>query len=248
MLSYSKYNLIDDLTDITANTCDRSGIEKLFSINDISFNNVYYNSNNKDVLRTEIGKLVDEMLLNAGNTFVNIFRGWEGVSYIEMLCDVADKLDIGKDDLEKCNTIDEIDEIILIGTIKKYFKNLSEEERKEIFKKIEDKIGVVDAKKIAEVFMELSPTGLYAILSYVGTQAVRKAILEAMLYFAGRQAALNIARVATLAVPFLNIITGIWLALDISGPAYRKTIPSVILISTLRFSKQIDDVQNSGGF
>lgn len=46
--------------------------------------------------------------------------------------------------------------------------------------------------------------------------------------------AFSAARIALVAVPFLNAIMGAWLIFDISEPAYRKIVPSVLNMAVLR--------------
>ncbi|MUU32146.1 hypothetical protein F7210_07185, partial [Helicobacter pylori] len=40
------------------------------------------------------------------------------------------------------------------------------------------------------------------------------------------------------------IITGVWTAIDIAGPAYRVTIPACIVVTTLRLKAQANEIKN----
>ena len=45
---------------------------------------------------------------------------------------------------------------------------------------------------------------------------------------------ITVTRIATLEISFLNVAMEAWLVFDISGPAYRKIISSVLNIALLR--------------
>ncbi len=69
-------------------------------------------------------------------------------------------------------------------------------------------------------------------LAVIVANAVAKTILGRGLSLAGNQ-------VLTRTLSFLTgpvgwIITGVWTAIDIAGPAYRVTIPACIVVATLR--------------
>ncbi|WP_211239022.1 ubiquinol-cytochrome C chaperone family protein [Desulfonatronum lacustre] len=62
--------------------------------------------------------------------------------------------------------------------------------------------------------------------------AIMKALIGRDLSFAG-----NVALTRTMVIftgPIGWIITGLWTAIDIAGPAYRVTIPAVIQVAALR--------------
>ncbi|GAA7072587.1 hypothetical protein VN0416_08100 [Helicobacter pylori] len=73
-------------------------------------------------------------------------------------------------------------------------------------------------------------------MAVIVANAVAKTILGRGLSLAGNQ-------VLTRTLSFLTgpvgwIITGVWTAIDIAGPAYRVTIPACIVVATLRLKTQ----------
>jgi len=54
---------------------------------------------------------------------------------------------------------------------------------------------------------------------------------------------------AVLTGPIGWVITGLWTAIDIAGPAYRVTIPTVIQIAVLRqqylYKDEVEDIEFS---
>lgn len=181
-------------------------------------------------------ELADHLRRWGSNTLVTwVFRWGDGVNYDEVVRDVADALKV-----ERGPGGDERDvELAIVGKIvQEYLKTASPTEREEI-EKILKQAGA-DATSIASHLAAGGSSFVTLLLSTVGarvTQQVVKAILLRML---SRQAAKEgmkqIARFAALAVPFLNIVMGAWLVLDIAGPAYRKTVPAVVRVALLRLS------------
>jgi len=106
-------------------------------------------------------------------------------------------------------------------------------------KELADSIGLKNTQGLTPQAM----TGMFQAIfkaggfkSYQLTLIIVNAILKAIL---GRGLSLgaNAALTRTMAIltgPIGWVITGLWTAIDIAGPAYRVTIPTVIEIAALR--------------
>lgn len=178
--------------------------------------------------------LIDEICLDGANTIASIFRGWEGVDYGEIVGDVAEQLgiDTGKRSPRK------LELAILEVIIQKYLENASPEERE----KIAEVLGKAGAD--FERFGAAAAKGAFAagalalLIKEIGQKVVAQVVGKIMLRIAGRQAAKEAgkraAQFAGLAIPVLNVVMIGWTIVDIAGPAFRKTVPTVIEIALLR--------------
>ncbi len=188
-----------------------------------------------------------EICLDGANTFASTFRafagdGWarKGVSWEEIVRDVGGKLKVK---LPKDASVPELEQRVLAAVVEKYFESLSEEERAEV----NDQLGqVANGVSVAEATKLLSTRGGAAAL----TVAFRKAILKAstevlkkvLAQVAGKEAAKQATRYAGAVVPGLNILLGAWTVVDLAGPAYRKTIPTVIELALMRLELESEHV------
>ena len=78
----------------------------------------------------------------------------------------------------------------------------------------------------------------YQILVIVAN-ATSKALFGTGLTFAANATLTRVAGVLT--GPIGWIITGLWTAVDIAGPAYRVTIPAVFAVATLRLKSKANE-------
>ncbi len=79
-------------------------------------------------------------------------------------------------------------------------------------------------------------------LALIVANAVIKAIFQRGLSL-GANAALT-RGLSILTGPVGWIVTGVWTAIDIAGPAYRVTIPACIVVATLRLKAQANEIKN----
>ncbi len=82
-------------------------------------------------------------------------------------------------------------------------------------------------------------------LTPIVINAAMKAMIDRGLTFAGNAALTRVAAIMT--APIEWVITGLWTAIDLAGPAYRVTIPAVIQIAFLRqkleYGNLTDEIQ-----
>ena len=169
----------------------------------------------------EIEDLADEIRRDGSNSVFTLFRGGEGVDYDEIVRDVALAMDV--------DFGDEINEIKVENAI---FGKLAESmaETEEGRKEIAEILGKSPSQLAKDGAIKKAIQGA----SYA-------AIRQIMIGFATRTGMKNAARIVGLTIPFLNILFAGWLAFDIAGPAFRKTIPTVIDIAIFRLEYLTND-------
>lgn len=175
--------------------------------------------------------IADELQLNGGNTFANIFRGFQGVEYKEILIDVCNKLKVP---FNKYSDVEVIELCLLQTILINSLEDMSEEELAKLISEMNiPNQGVGKQAMIAAIQIAIKRGGFS---SYKLAVIVANAICKALL---GR--GLSIAANAAL-TRWLSIFAGpigwtavaVWTAIDIAGPAYRITIPAVIQVAYIR--------------
>jgi len=178
------------------------------------------------------------------NSIATMLRGGKGVQYKEVLTDVCDKMKVN---YNKYSSVQKIENNLLMKILIDSIENMSPEELKELA----ESTGVKNTSNITPevmlgVFQAVFRAGGFKSyqLTLIIVNAVMKALFNRGLSFAG-----NAALTRTMAIltgPIGWAITGLWTAIDVAGPAYRVTIPSVIQVAVLRqkflYEKQAEEV------
>jgi uncharacterized protein YaaW (UPF0174 family) len=178
--------------------------------------------------------LVEELRLDGSNTIASVFRGWEGVDYAEMVNDVAEKFDVKTENLP----VETIEREILVTMIRKHYSNASPKEREKLEKILREMGDEYD--DLIKILLKgtLSGAALALLIEQIGVRLVAAAVERIVLQIIGRNAAAGAAEYAAalagFAIPFLNVVLAAWVIIDIAGPAFRKTVPTVIEIALLR--------------
>lgn len=174
--------------------------------------------------------IAEEIQTFGGNSIVNFFRG-EGVHYKEILCDVCDKMKVN---YNKNSDTKVIEQNLLMKILEDAMTNMSEEELKEISKSLELKnTNFTSQAVMASLQIAIKQSGF---LAYKVAVIVANGIAKALLGH-GLKVATNAALTRTISIfagPIGWVITGLWTAIDIAGPAYRVTIPTTIQVAYLR--------------
>jgi len=243
-LEFLKEIKSEDLNDLVETLVyDKDG-EKRYAeeLSDSNAYKVYYPNHTK-----YWEDIVEELQRFGGNSFVNVLRLGEGVLYKEILMDVCDKLKVN---YNKKSNVEKIENNLLMKILEDALDKMSDAERQELAESIGLKnIQDFSAQAMTGIFQAIFRAGGFK--SYQLTLIIVNAILKAIL---GRGLSLgaNAALTRTMAVltgPIGWVITGLWTAIDIAGPAYRVTIPAVIEISALRqkylYADKVDEVSFS---
>ncbi|PDX42423.1 hypothetical protein BB474_00530 [Helicobacter pylori] len=186
-------------------------------------------------------RIAEELQCYGGNSFMNFFRD-EGVLYKEILCDACDHLKVNYNEKSPTSLIEQN---MLSGILQKSLEKMSDEEIRELC----DELGVKNTNKLGKQALSTAALTLFRMggfksyqLALIVANAVIKAIFQRGLSL-GANAALT-RGLSILTGPVGWIITGVWTAIDIVGPAYRVTIPACILVATLRLKAQANEIKN----
>ena len=182
----------------------------------------------------EIAQEIAKQLRKMGsNDIATLFRGGDGIPYEEVVLDVGNKL---KANVNKSNSIEKNEEAILLKMFEDALERMTDEEKKAVFRSmgVSEKdipVGAISAIAIQTFLRTFGGFYIYQI-SVVVANMVSRAILGTGLSFATNAAITR--SVGMLLGPIGWIATGLWMVIDLSGPAFRKTIPAIIHISLLR--------------
>ena len=212
----STQRLIQMLTEV-----DPPSIEKLFMRHGID-------------PRYGVKRLVDEILEDGSNSLLSLI-GFEKKGYAEIVQDVADNLGVPLDDVDKENE-EQIEHAILAILAARYLAENATAPK--IVSTIKEKIGVSplggkaiklllakSKKDQALAFKDMDPQEMLQVLGSILPDQGSK--VEGRIFDA-------IAASTVAGVAFFPVIAAGLLAVRTTGPAYRKTVPSIIAIAFLR--------------
>ncbi len=179
-------------------------------------------------------RIAEELQRYGANSFASVLRGTR-VLYREILCEVCNKLKVN---YNKKSDTTLIEENMLSSILQKSLEKMSDEEIRELghelgMTNIDKVIGENKQVLIASTLTLFRMGGFKSYqLALIVANAVIKAIFQRGLSL-GANAALT-RGLSILTGPVGWIITGVWTAIDIAGPAYRVTVPACVLVATLR--------------
>ncbi len=186
-------------------------------------------------------RIAEELQYYGSNSFASFIKG-EGVLYREILCEACNKLKVN---YNKKSDTTLIEENMLSSILQKSLEKMSDEEIRELC----DELGVKNTNKLGKQALSTAALTLFKMggfksyqLALIVANAVIKAIFQRGLSL-GANAALT-RGLSILTGPVGWIITGVWTAIDIAGPAYRVTIPACIMVATLRLKAQANEIKN----
>ena len=176
-------------------------------------------------------EIAAEIQCFGGNTFANMFRGG-GVPYKEVLCDVCDKMKVN---YNKDSSTKKIEQNLLMKILEDALEKMSPEEIEKLGKELGlENTAKLTSQSLIAVFLAVFRAGGFKSyqLTLIIVNAVLKVLIGRGLPLVGNVILVRIANILT--GPIGWVITGLWTAIDIAGPAYRVTIPAVIQIAYLR--------------
>ena len=177
--------------------------------------------------------IAEEIQLFGGNTLANIMRGFSGVKYREILCDVCDKMKVN---YNKHLKIEHIEEDLLMYILRKALDEMSPEDMKKLGNELGlDNLSIdLSSQAFLGIFQAIFKAGGFK--SYQLTLIIVNAVMKT-LTGKGLKLAANATLTRSMAIltgPIAWAVTGLWTLVDIAGTAYRVTIPAVIQIAYLR--------------
>lgn len=170
-----------------------------------------------------------------GNTFANIFRD-DGPPYKEVVEDVADKINAT---YRKGCSVEELESAVIVKVLGDAWEKMSEAERQALIGacKLSGKAWMAGGSAAAlQAAFLAGGFQSYMILVIVVNAVVRQAI-GVGLVSSGLALATNatLTRAAAVVVgPIGWAVTALITAIQIAGPSYKVTIPSVVYIAFLR--------------
>jgi len=181
--------------------------------------------------RNKAKEITHELRMAGGHDIANLFRS-EGPKYDEIVYDVGKKI---KAEVSESQSVFNNEEAILKKLFADVLDQMTDDEKRELLSSMD--IAEADIPLgasgtiITQIILRTGGFGTYQVAVIVAN-FVARAILGH-----GLTLAANAAITRALAVvigPIGWIATGLWLLYDISGPAYRKTVPCVVHIAMLR--------------
>lgn len=176
-------------------------------------------------------EIAEEIQRFGGNTVSNLIRLGKGVLYREILCDVCDKVKAKYD--KKSNTT-KIEQDLMLHLLESSLEKMSTEEIKAVQEKlgVDSQVELTSKATVAAISALLVANPASSVLLYI---AIGELLVAPFLSTAiGSTAAFLASRAIAAAVPITLAISTIWAIKDISGTAYRVTVPAVIEVALLR--------------
>lgn len=170
-----------------------------------------------------------------GNSFVNLKRG-EGPTYREVVYDVGKKV---KANVQKGASIQDNETAILEVILEKAVDLMSDEEKSKLFEELDFSSSIPRGGITSSALITLFRAGGFKSyqLTVIIANQMAKLILGKSLPFVVNTAIVK--QTSILMGPVGWVISGVWTAVDLSGPAYSVTIPCVIHIAMLRIQQKL---------
>ena len=173
-----------------------------------------------------------ELQCFGANSIVTLFRGGKGVLYEEILEDVCGKSGVK---FEKGSTVKEKENQLILKIIEKSLEKMSGSDRCEFAASLGffDLTTFTSSALLGAAQAAFKDGGYQSYqLTLIVVNAVSNVSLGHGLTLAGNAA---LARAVSICAASISwAVTDLWTVTDIAGPAYRVTIPSVILVAYLR--------------
>jgi uncharacterized protein YaaW (UPF0174 family) len=175
--------------------------------------------------------IAEEIQKFGGNTIANIWRG-TGVLYKEVLTDVCKKLKVN---YNKNSSVERIENNLLMKILEDSLEKMSPKEIKELSTNLGIKnTNTITPEVVLGTFQGIFKAGGFK--SYQMTVIIANSVMKTI-FGRGLSFATNATLTKTMSIvagPIGWVITGVWTTIDVSGPAFRVTIPAVIEIAVLR--------------
>ncbi len=178
-------------------------------------------------------ELLDQIRYNGSNDIARMMRGGTMVDYLKIVRDAAKKMNVmySNDESEEV-----IEKRIFINIFERAWQTMSDKEREPI-KKLFKEQGA-DAQNISKLLIEGTLFDFLPTIGYLVTWNIARivALASAREVGAGALTGFFSEGIGALLIGPIGLIVGVALtaAFDIAGPAYRKTIPTVLQVAYMR--------------
>lgn len=185
--------------------------------------------------RSDAQKIAHYLRKMGSNDIASLFRSGDGVEYEEIVCDVGEKLKVKGVSKDKPVEINE--EFIIQHLFSDALKKMSDEERSALMRSMnlsEKDQGAILAGTLMASQVMLNQFGGFAVyrMSVILANMLARSLMGNGLNFAANAALVR--GVGAFLGPIGWIASGAWLAVEIAGPAFRKTVPAIVHIAMLR--------------
>src|SRR5437667_10195018 len=174
-----------------------------------------------------------ELQCFGANTFATLARGGRGKPYRKILIRVCKKKKVN---FNKKSSTPTIEWCLLMKVLIELFEKTSQEDLRRILNEMTIPIPTSDftPEGVAAAFQAAIRAGKFSPyeIAVIVANAVLKAVIGRGLSVAANAALTRVLGI--IAGPIGWVVTGIWTAIDVAGPAYRVTIPAVIYVAYLR--------------
>ncbi|MBN3066189.1 50S ribosome-binding GTPase [Pectobacterium aquaticum] len=184
---------------------------------------------------TDAQKIADYLRKMGSNDIANVFRNGENVKYEEIVCDVGEKLKV--EGVSKGKPVEINEELIIQHLFSDALKKMSDGERSALMRSMnlsEKDQGAILAGTLMTSQVMLNQFGGFAVyrMSVILANMLARSLVGSGLNFAANAALVR--GVGAFLGPIGWIASGAWLAVEIAGPAFRKTVPAIVHIAMLR--------------
>jgi len=176
-------------------------------------------------------EVISEFQCYGGNTIANIARKGRGVPYREILEDVCS---IYKIKYDKRIETESLENLLMLRIVEHSLDKMNSVQRKELLNTLNTKSTDLSKQAVTtaiQAAIKISGFASYR-LSAIVANAIVKQITGKGIAFVGNQ--IMTKSISVLSGPVGWAITSLWTLYDISGPAYRVTVPAVLEIAYLR--------------
>ena len=206
-----------------------------------------YSESYPNNLKNAVNDIILELQCYGADTIASavreIFGKHPGVPYREILMDVCDKKNVS---YNKSSSTERIEYHFIQSIIEETLQKASDED---IFA-VADELGIslkgeeTREQIIDNILQKSTSPALYSKMTEIVYSAVVPGVGAVVAGAAAAQVALVAARVGLprlvgLAIPAINAFMWGWLIKDLSGPAYRITVPAVIMIINFRQKRSL---------
>jgi uncharacterized protein YaaW (UPF0174 family) len=185
--------------------------------------------------------LATELLCFGGNSIANAFRHGQGPSYKTVLSDVCKRMKVN---VSKSDSVENMEQNLLIAISSKAIGYLSEAEARAIMEDCQIKSNNRTKAGLAAALVVLRSTNkrLFVNLICIIMRSMCSLLIGRELMIVGANVLSRGLCVITGPLGWLAL--GGWTIYDLTNPAYRVTIPAVILVAYMRVKYQASLISN----
>lgn len=238
------FEYLSSVLDSYASFTDDSGRKELLQ-----------KSQNSSSAKADLVALINKQVRYYGSSdiayaFRSVFSSSNdgGVSALELIEDICDKLNVS---VKHGGSVECRLERLVAAVVEKELLSKSPSELSEAFKKIG--VGDADAKLINQHLIKNGKVAVLPIIVEVLGPKVALGIIETIIIsliaqIIGREAAKVLVKEVMKRNPWLNALgpvmwalSGAWLAFDLQGPAFRKTVPICLYLGVVALRDGSED-------